>query len=210
MPAYHQIDPTAVACPILPRLRAGRCAGVLGLVAVLSATPAVADGTFLQFDAGPVNQGLVGSVATGNLGFGLAVSNYEDGRSAVLSATYGFDLGQIGTLKVGPAFGIRKDDGSPTETDIGARLSLERYIATGFGGIFGLAEVSTIDDAWFVLGQVSWNSGFGIELSSGASDTYSETTIALSQRLGDGPLRLRLGYRTEDREVFFGISYSTF
>lgn len=210
MPAYHRPDRAAVARPIPPRCRASLWAGGLSIIMPLSAAPAAADATFLQLDAGRVNQGLVASVATGNLGFSLGVSRYVDGRSAVLAATYGFDLGDVGMLKIGPALLVRQDDAAPTESQIGARLSLERYVATEFGGIFGLAEIGSIDDSWFLLGNVTLHGGLGIELSRGGSDTYTETTIALQQQLGNGPVRLRLGYRVEEQEVFIGVSYSTF
>lgn len=207
----HPSTPLRATARLLPcRKRQVHRAGVLGIIAVLTGTPALSDGSFVQLDVGRVNQGLVASVATGNLGFSLAASNYEDGRSLVLSATYGFDIGGLGTLKLGPALGIRQDDGTPTETEIGARLSLERYVSTDFGGVFGLAEIGSIDESWFLLGQVVLRDGLGIEISRGGSDTYTETTIAVQHQLGDGPLRLRLGYRAEDKEVFVGLSYSTF
>lgn len=182
----------------------------LGLGLGVSTGPAGADGLFLQSDLGPENQAFVASRTVGALSYSLNLSGYEDGRSAIMGLGYAVELAPVGTLKFGPAVLFRQDDGSPSETLFGARLSLERYQPTSFGGVYGLAEIGSIDRSWFVLAQATLRNGVGFEVSRGGSETYTETTIAVQRQIGDGPVRLRLGYRAEDREFFLGVSFSTF
>lgn len=146
----------------------------------------------------------------GPWGFSLNLSGYEDGRSADLGATYGIDLGGVATLKIGPALSFERNFVAGDEVQIGGRLSLERYAPTRFGSIYGLADISSINNSWFMLGQLTLDRGLGFALSRGGSDSYTETTAAIQQQLGGGPVRLRLGYRFEDDEIFLGISVNTF
>ncbi len=170
-----------------------------------------ADGYFLQADAGKQTQGLVATIAQDAWNYGLNVAKYEDGTSVSASIAYAFPLADIAVMKVGPSVGIQREDGAWSDPELGIRFSAERFTPTSFGGIFALAEVNTIDSAWFLLGQVSWRAtGLGLELSRGGSDSYDETTIALSKRLSDRPVSLRFGYKLSSEELFFGININTF
>ncbi|MDG3039787.1 hypothetical protein [Roseicyclus marinus] len=192
--------------------RPGRSVSAAALVAALalSTLPARADGYFIQTDLGPENQSLVATFAQGRLNYGLNVSAYDDGRAATISTTYALDLGGLATLKIGPALRFEQKEVGAEDLDLGLRLSLERYQPTDFGAVYGLAEIGSIDETWFLLGQMVLRDGFSFELSRGGSDSYTETTFAVQQQLGDGPVRLRLGYRAEDTEFFVGLSVNTF
>ncbi|WP_052362622.1 hypothetical protein [Falsirhodobacter sp. alg1] len=184
--------------------------GVFFSLAML-ASPALADGEFVQSDIAKDTRSFVGAVSRDAWSFGGNATRYDGGRSGGVQVTYGVPLAGIVTAHVGPTIGFENPDDDDTEYDIGALASLDRYVTTGFGGVYGLAQVSTIYDAWFVLGQISFaDSGFGIELSSGGSESYSETTIALQKRFTGTPVSLRTGYKTDAKEYFIGFSFNTF
>jgi hypothetical protein len=169
-----------------------------------------ADGVFVQSDIGIQDQTFVATTASGPLNYSLNFSNYGEGRLAVLGVSYAFDLDGLGTLKVGPTLGFEQEDGTGDETELGVRLTLERFAPTSFGSVFGLVDVGSIDRSWFLLGQVNLQRGLGFEISRGGSDTYHETTFAIQHQPQDGPMRLRLGYRFENREIFVGLNFNTF
>lgn len=171
---------------------------------------AKADGVFVQSDIGIQDQTFVATTASGPLNFSFNLSAYEDGQLAVLGVSHAFDLESFGTLKVGPTLGFKQEDGAADQTELGVRLALERFAPTSFGSVFGLVDVGSIDRSWFLLGQVNLHEGLGFEISRGGSDTYTETTFAIQHQPEDGPLRLRLGYRFENREIFVGLSFNTF
>ncbi len=173
-----------------------------------------ADGTFLQFDLADDARSAVLSVERDPFTFGAAYNDYDGGKSYGVSANYRLSATTEGAplnLKLGPSFGVVKDDGAPAETQAGLRMVADKYVSTDFGGLYFLAEVNTIDRAWFLLGKaILAEPKLAVELSRGASDTYSETTLAASRRIGDGPVSLRVGYRFEDEAFFAGISINTF
>lgn len=176
---------------------------------VLSAGPSRADGEFTQLDVSRSTIGGVASIQRGPLTFGGVVTIPDGDPSAVLSATWGVPVPGGATLRIGPAIGLSGPRLS--EAEAGARLVVERYAATGWGGVYGLVDLATVDRAGFVLGQVSLaQAGLTAELSHGASDEYVETTIALSRRLGRSPVSLRAGYRFDAAEAFVGIAFNTF
>lgn len=171
-----------------------------------SGSAAVADGTFLQVDLSGQTQTLVASGVWGRFGAEVVASKYEGGHDTGAALSFGIPLGSA-TLRLGPSIGWSDDKGTQT----GGKVALENYTATGFGGIYALGFYNTVDDAWFLLGQVSHaSSGFGLELSRGGSDNYHESTVALQKRLGGGDLSLRGGYKFDSEEAFVGFSINTF
>jgi len=191
------------------RKRIRLLAGAMGISCFVH--PAVADGYFLQADAGRETRSFVATVATGALNFGFNLSDYDGGRSATTSFTYAFPIGDIAVLKLGPSIGVLRDSGRWKKPELGAKLSLERYAGTSFGSFYSLAELNSIDNSWFVLAQVSLQQpNLSFELSRGGSDSYRETTIAMQRKLSDGPMSLRLGYKLRSEEVFIGFNINTF
>lgn len=181
------------------------------LVAAGMTQTAVADGYFLQADVGGQTQSLVGSAAHGPFSFGANLTDYAGGRSGATTASYGYALSGAVTFKVGPTIGFTKEDGRGTDVDAGARVAIDRWSATSFGSTYWLAEASTPQQSWFLLGQMAFAPvNIGIELSRGGSDTYHETTLALQRRIGEGQVSLRLGYKLSSDEVFAGFSINTF
>jgi hypothetical protein len=80
-----------------------------------------------------------------------------------------------------------------------------------FGSLFLLAEGSTIEGSAFALAQLGFSGpDLLFELSHGRSDSYSETTVAISKSIGEGPLDLRTGYWFDAEELFVGFSINTF
>ena len=181
------------------------------LLVFLLAGPAYADGEFLQLDIGRENQGAVASMVRGPLSFGLNYTDYDSGRIASLNVKYALPLNSPFTVRIGPSVAYQRDDGDQSRVRAGLGLVVERYSPTPFGSTFLLADLNTINQSWFVLGQVTFApSNFGLELSRGGSNTYHETTLALQKRLTDSPVSLRLGYRFSSREAFAGFSVNTF
>lgn len=185
---------------------------MIGALSLASLTqPALADGFFLQADAGRDTRSFVATVAKGPWNFGLNLSDYEGGSSAITSVTYAFPLGEVAVLKLGPSVGMLRENGAWGDPEPGVKLSLDRYAETPFGSIYGLAELNSIDEAWFVLAQLNLQQpGLSFELSDGGSDSYRETTIAVQKKLSDGPASLRFGYKLRSEEVFIGFNINTF
>tara|TARA_R110002049_G_scaffold101576_1_gene246571 strand:+ start:3979 stop:4536 length:558 start_codon:yes stop_codon:yes gene_type:complete len=176
------------------------------------APSAHADGEFLQLDLSKSTSTGTLSIARGALTYGASAVSYEDGSTYGLSATYQLPVAQkFVTLRLGPAFGYVNEDGKDGSFEAGIKLVAERYIATDFGGVFLLADLNSIDRSWFVLGQLGLSKpGLSFELSHGESETYSETSLAVVKRYGDGPTSLRAGYRFDAKEMFIGLSINTF
>ncbi|OWY05287.1 hypothetical protein B6V75_03965 [Thioclava sp. F1Mire-8] len=170
-------------------------------------SPARADGTFLQADLGTNTSDAVFAISRGKVSFGANFSDYEGGWSTGAVVTRDFALGEIGTLKVGPSIGRTLSDDN---WRLGVRAGLEHYSPTRFGHVFLLAQYNTIDQDWFALFQAGNRSGLGLELSAGGSDTYSERTIAVTQKIGDGPVSIRAGWRAFAKEAFVGLSINTY
>ena len=184
-------------------------AGSMGITCLAQA--ATADGYFLQADAGRETRSLVATAATGPLNFGFNLSDYEEGRSASISFTYAFPLGDVAVLKFGPSIGVVRENATWQNPELGGKVSMERYAGTSFGSVFGLVEASSIDSAWFVLAQLTLQQpGLSFELSRGGSDSYRETTIAVQKKLSDWPMSLRFGYKLSSEEVFIGFNVNTF
>ncbi|SFE93741.1 hypothetical protein [Roseivivax sediminis] len=192
--------------------RTTRSALAVAIVFSSSATLTHADGSFLQVDLTPETANAVGAVARGPLNFGLSFNDYEGGSVAGASLTYALPLGEIATLKLGPALAaVRDDDDGFEGIEGGAKVVLDRYTPTSFGGLYLLAEANTIQSSWFALAQTSFgNSGFSAELSRGGSDTYDEATLAINKRIGNGPVSLRAGWRLISEQAFVGVSINTF
>ncbi len=191
------------------QIAVGGIAGLVGTICL--GQPVFADGYFLQADVGDETQSLVATAATGALNFGLNLSNYDDGSSAVTSLTYALPLDDVAVLKLGPSVGVLHENGTWESPELGAKLSLERYLGTSFGSVYGLAEFNSIDNAWFLLGQLTFQQpGLSLELSRGGSDSYHETTVAVQKKLSDGPMSLRAGYKLSSEEFFIGFNINTF
>lgn len=173
---------------------------------------AYADGEFLQLDLSETTSTGTLSIARGALTYGASAVSYQDGSTYGLSATYQLPFAQkFVTLRAGPALGYVKEDGTDGSFEAGIKLVAERYIPTDFGSVFLLADINSIDSSWFVLAQLGLSQpGLSFELSHGESETYSETSLAIAKRFGDGPTSLRAGYRFDAKEVFVGLSVNTF
>lgn len=173
--------------------------------------PVLADGYFFQTDVGDETRSLVATASHRALNFGVNLSGYEGGHSAIVSTTYTFPMGNVAILKFGPSIGVLRENGAWESPELGAKLSLERYVGTSFGSVYGLAEANSIDNAWFLLAQLTLQDpGLSFELSRGGSDSYRETTVAFQKRLSEGPTSLRFGYKLSSDEFFIGFNINTF
>ncbi len=171
------------------------------------ATRAEADGTFFQLDLTPQASDAVLSATRGKLSFGANYSAYETGWSAGVHVTRDVAVPNLGTVKIGPSLGHNDADSG---VEPGVKIIAERYEPTGFGFVFLSGQYNTIQNDWFALVQVGNGRGLSVDLTAGGSDTYSEHSVAVNYRLGDGPAGLRAGYRFEADEVFFGLSVNTY
>jgi len=183
---------------------------ISGLLITGFAAPAAADGEFFQFDLAPDASDAVAAITRGNLNATLGYSTYESGSAANAALTYSLHLGNVATMKLGPSIGMSFGESGDEEMRVGGKLGLESYIPTDFGHLFLLGEYNTIDSNWFVTAQTGFRSGFGVELSAGGSDKYDTQSLALTQKLGGGPVSLRAGYKFVAEEMFLGLSVNTF
>ena len=184
----------------------------LALGLALTASGASADGEFFQLDGSVSTATATASVARGPFAFGASAVRFEGGHAYGLSAIWQLPLEtSFVTVKVGPSLGLVRDGDRDDGVELGLKIVAERYLPTDFGSVFLLADLNSIDSSWFVLAQFQLaGPNLSIELSHGESETYSETSVALSRRLNGGPVSLRVGYRLESREAFAGISINTF
>ncbi|WP_410219369.1 hypothetical protein [Paracoccus sp. (in: a-proteobacteria)] len=188
----------------------GTIGGAAGLACLLCQA-AAADGYFLQGDAGTRTQSVVASASRGPLNYGFNISNYDEGHSSAISLTYTIPLAEVAVLKAGPTLGLQHEQDKGNDLQAGLKLSVERYMATGFGSTYALIDVSTVHHSWFLLGQMTLApANIGVELSRGGSDSYHETTLALQKRVADGPFSIRVGYKLTSEELFAGFSINTF
>lgn len=171
------------------------------------ATRAEADGTFFQLDLAPLTSDAVLSATRGKLSFGANYSAYETGWSAGLHVTRDFVIPDLATVKIGPSLGGNDADSG---VELGVKIIVERYQPTDFGFVFLSGQYNTIQNDWFALAQIGNGRGLSVDLSAGGSDTYSEHSVAVNYRLGDGPAGVRAGYRFEAEEVFVGLSINTY
>ncbi len=183
------------------------------LVAMASVSGARADGTFAQFDLSETTASGVFTKTVGSFSFGITAVDFSGGSRQGLNVLYKLPLSWgIATVKLGPSYGrVKLDTDASAQTEFGAKVAVERYTAMSFGSVYLLAEMNSVDNAAFVLGQMGLSApGMSLEISYGESDSYSETTFAVSKRISDGPVSLRGGYRFRAEEVFLGVSVNTF
>lgn len=198
--------------PIINRLRLLLVVLCLtGLAAVMPGR-AKADGEFVQLDWSD-NGSLDAVLAMTRvpLNYSATYSKYDSGKTVGLSILRLFPLETGGTVKIGPSFQVSEDDDGDVDALVGVKLGYERFFALENGSLFALAEVNTIETGYFGLLQFGLGqSGVSIEMSYGGSDTYEEATLAVSKRLGTGPVILRGGYKFVSDVAFLGIAISTF
>lgn len=173
---------------------------------------AKADGAFFQFDVSPETTNAVFVFVREPLSFGLNHVRYEDGRRTTLNLLYRLPLPDSApTIRIGPSLGVVDATGLASRTDFGAKISIDKWMPTDFGSIYLLGEYNSIENAAFVSAQFGFSGpGLQFEASYGESDSYSETSLAVSKKLGRGPVSLRAGYRLSAEEVFVGLSVNTF
>ncbi|MFN4099506.1 MAG: hypothetical protein ACK4GT_06990 [Pararhodobacter sp.] len=184
-----------------------RGAALAVAASVLSLSPAAADGEFLQFDFAPDASSLTATMRRDRLTFSLGWSEFSTGQAASLWASYGIPVGE-GWLRIGPS--LRVDNAG--ETDIGIRAGLEHFSMAGRRTFFLLAEANSIQGEYQALAQIGDQpTGLAAEVSFQGNRTgFRERTLAVSYRLGDGPARLRAGYRFNSGQAFIGFSINTF
>ena len=182
---------------------------VLLAVAITVADPAKADGEFAQLDVSVESATALASAVRGRLDFGAVLSAGDDGYAFGPRTRYAFDLGVGVFLRAGPSLSFLHDHGDD-DVEIGAVVSIDRWIATSFGSLYWLVEANTIDNAAFGAVQAGFEHGYGLEVSHGGSDRYLDTSVALTKRLSKSDFGLRAGYHLLSEKVFLGITYNSF
>lgn len=187
---------------------------VLCLAVLVALVPgrAHADGEFTQFDwSDDGSLDAVLAMTRGQMNYSATYSKYDSGKTVGLSALRLFPIEGGGTFKIGPSFQVSEDDAGDVESLVGLKLGYEHFVPLENGSLFALAEVNTIESGYFGLLQFGLGqSGVSLEMSVGGSDTYEEATLALSKRLGTGPIILRGGYKFVSEVAFLGIAINTF
>lgn len=178
----------------------------------LAAQPASAGGSFTQVDLSRTTVTGVFTIIREPLSFGVTHVRYDGGNSTTVSVMYRLPLAEgAPVVRIGPSVGYVDDDDAPARTEVGVKIAADRWRPTSFGSLYLLGEFNTIDRAAFATAQFGLSGpGLQVEISYGQSDTYAETTLAVSRKLGDGPVSLRAGYRFRADEVFVGVSVNTF
>lgn len=169
---------------------------------------AAANGEFFQIDRVPGATSATGTIRRDRLSFSLGWSEFETGHAASAWVSYGFPLVQGVTFRAGPA--LRVDNHG--QRDIGLRAGIERFSMNERMTLLLLAEFNTIQSEYLAVGQVGHRAtGISAELALQGNDAgFRERSVALSYRLAESPVRLRLGYRYTSRRVFVGLSINTF
>jgi len=195
--------------PFRPAARATLAA--TALTALLATTaPVRADGEFFQVDISEPDRSAVLTIQRGRWAFGVGVSDYDNGTdiNASVTRSWQLDAGVPVTLRFGPTLQYERTD----RLKAGVKIVAESWNPTGFGHLFLLGEVNSIDAGYFALAQF----GLGqtntvIELShQGDNDGYSETKAAVAWRPQGGPLALRAGWSFDKDVAFAGFAINTF
>lgn len=194
------------------RVRVAHVLAAAALATVGNTAPVSADGVFFQSDISDTTANGVFVFAREPLSFGLNHVRYDGGNRSTANLLYRLPLPENAPIvRLGPSYGVVEQDNAPSDSEFGAKASIEKWMPTDFGSIYLLAEVNSIDRARFALTQVGLSKpALQFELSYGESDSYQETSVALSARLGGGPINLRTGYRLDSEEFFIGLSINTF
>lgn len=173
---------------------------------------AQADGEFVQFDwSDNGSLDAVLAMTRGQMNYSATFSKYDSGKTVGMSVLRLFPVEGGGTFKIGPSFQVSEDDEGDVDSLAGLKLGYEYFTPLENGSLFALAEVNTIESGYFALLQFGLGqSGVSLEMSVGGSDTYEEATVALSKRLGTGPVVLRGGYKFVSEVAFLGIAINTF
>ncbi|TVR09576.1 MAG: hypothetical protein EA385_06735 [Salinarimonadaceae bacterium] len=188
--------------------------GALALACAVSAmtfahpAPAAANGEFLQFDFAPRASSATATVRRDRATLTLGWSEFQTGHATTLWGNYGLPLGEGAWFRAGPAFRI--DDAGRTKA--GGRIGVERFSMNEQMTMFLLAEFNTIQKEYLALGQIGHRaSGLAAEVAYQGNETgFRELTFAGSYRVGDSPVRLRVGYRTIAKQFFIGVTVNTF
>lgn len=193
-----------------PRSRLSCC-----IAAVLLAVPAKtaqADGEFLQFDISETTASAVLSVDRGPFRFGANHVRYQGGQQSSLNLLYSFPMPETApTVRLGPSLARVENDAERDETELGLKLTVDRWMPTEYGSLYLLAEANTVEDSAFALVQFGLSGpALVLEISHGRSDSYSETTFAVAKGVAGTPAALRAGYRFDAEELFLGVSINTF
>ena len=172
------------------------------------AGPAQADGEFFQADYAENAGSITATVQRDRITVSLGWSESEAGAARSLWANYGLPVAGNTWLRIGPS--IRLD--AAATTDWGLRAGLERYTTSGANSLFLLADFNTIQREYLALAQ--WGhmpTGLAFEVVMQGNDAgYRERSLTASLRIGNGPLRLRAGYRFDSGQPFIGVSINTF
>lgn len=173
-----------------------------------------ADGEFLQFDVAHDDRSAVAMVERGRLSYGVTYFRDDAAHrigASVLYKPISADEGAPITVKIGPSVGWVDEESEDGGAEAGLKVTFDRWVNTNFGGLYFQGEANTIDKALFVIGQaVFFEPRLTLEASYGESVTYSEMSLALAKRLGDGPLSVRAGHRFDAGSWFLGVSINTF
>lgn len=192
------------------RIRVGVCLCAVAAAIAVSG-PVRADGEFYQFDYAARGSSAVASIQRGSYGVALGWSEWEDGQAVSLFLSRGWPVPQLGqgtTIRLGPSF----RQGRGRQRDLGVRATLEHFRPTSWGSFFGLADLNSIKREYLVLAEFShWETGLaGFASLQGDNDGFHERTLGVSVRLGESPVRLRLGHRFRAGTTFLGLSINTF
>lgn len=171
-------------------------------------TQARADGAFFQADLAPRASSVTATGRRGPLTVSLGWSEFDTGNATTAWGSYGLNLGPGAWLRVGPS--LRIDNAGAR--DLGLKAGLERFSIGERTTLFLLAEATTIETEYLALAQLGHiRSGLAAEVAfQGNTAGFRERSLAVSYRLRDGPVRLRIGYRLNARRLFLGVSINTF
>jgi hypothetical protein len=179
---------------------------------IFIATSVFADGEFWGFDISENTNSGVLAVQRGNYNFGAGYTDYGDGVSASLIATrrLPFDFGIDGLkLSTGPAIGF--GGGDLSEPTVSLSLGASRYTPNDWGATFLQVSASTNRRNYFSQAQLTLSEpGVTFSVSRGGSLDYSAASVAISKKIGDGPVSVKVGYRLLTNDFFVGFSVSTF
>lgn len=171
-------------------------------------TSAAANGEFLQFDYAPRASSATATVRREQATLTLGWSEFDSGSAVNVWGNYGLPLPAGAWFRAGPALRV-DDDG---KAQVGARFGVEKFYMNERLTAFLLAEFNTIQNEYLALGQIGHRaSGIAGEVAFQGNDAgFREITLAVSYRIAESPVRLRLGYRTNARVFFAGVTINTF
>lgn len=191
---------------------------LLGLLSTLAFNANAATGEFYQLDTGSAGTTAVALKAWDDIKVSASHSRWSaQGHASTFAVTKNLPLALLDGVQL--AWGVQgiahrssPDAAQASASGIGLKLSAEWQPRFTSAQSYFLLERASIFGSWLAVAQYK-NDALPVAIEwVGVGDKrwYVGHSIALRYALPDTRWSLRLGYRLNDKSIFFGLSHNSF